>query len=126
MTASIGVVGLGYVGLKIYHEFSKYYEVKGYDISKERIIFLKKKYNNIKVDCDIDIIKNCNVYIVAVPTNVCEKKIPILSNLENATLRISKLLKNKSKVSCAIITVLIYNWQYKMTHQLYAEEFFLS
>ena len=48
MTASIGVVGLGYVGLKIYHEFSKYYEVKGYDISKERIIFLKKNYNNIK------------------------------------------------------------------------------
>ncbi|MBH07777.1 MAG: hypothetical protein CMP71_01580 [Flavobacteriales bacterium] len=98
MTASIGVVGLGYVGLKIYHEFSKYYEVNGFDISKERIIFLKKKYNNIKVDDDVEIIKNCNVYIVAVPTNVCEKKIPILSNLKDATLSISKLLEKGNNI----------------------------
>ena len=34
----IGIVGLGYVGLPLTYEFSKYYKVIGFDINKSRII----------------------------------------------------------------------------------------
>ena len=37
----IGVIGLGYVGLPIAIEFSKYFDVVGFDINKGRISSLK-------------------------------------------------------------------------------------
>ena len=39
---SIGIIGLGYVGLPLALEFSKYYETIGYDNNDHRVIDLKK------------------------------------------------------------------------------------
>ena len=39
--ALIGIVGLGYVGLPLAVEFSKYYDVIGFDINKKRIFDLQ-------------------------------------------------------------------------------------
>ena len=39
----LGVIGLGYVGLPLAIEFGKFYDVVGFDISKERINGLIKK-----------------------------------------------------------------------------------
>ena len=33
--AKIGIIGLGYVGLPLFVEFSKKFEVKGFDLSKK-------------------------------------------------------------------------------------------
>ena len=41
----IGVVGLGYVGLPLAVEFSKIFDVVGFDISKERIDGLVKNHD---------------------------------------------------------------------------------
>ena len=34
--AKIGIIGLGYVGLPLFVEFSKKFEVKGFDLSKKK------------------------------------------------------------------------------------------
>ena len=41
----ICIVGLGYVGLPLSFEFSKFYDVIGYDSSKKRISELKKSFD---------------------------------------------------------------------------------
>ena len=38
----LGIIGLGYVGLPLAYEFSKYFKVVGFDINKNRIKELKK------------------------------------------------------------------------------------
>ena len=35
----IGIVGLGYVGLPLFLEFSKKFNVKGFDLSKKKLIY---------------------------------------------------------------------------------------
>ena len=45
---SIGIIGLGYVGLPLALEFSKYYETIGYDNNNHRVIDLKKGIDNTK------------------------------------------------------------------------------
>ncbi len=44
----IGIIGLGYVGLPLFLEFSKKFDVKGFDLSKDKIKYLlrKKDYTN--------------------------------------------------------------------------------
>ena len=44
MKKKIAVIGLGYVGLPLAYEFSKYYKTTGYDINGSLIKQLNKKY----------------------------------------------------------------------------------
>ena len=73
----VGVIGLGYVGLNLFKAINKKYNyVYGYDISKKRIsdiTNLNKKLVN-KISYDQKIIKDCNFYIVCVPTPVFSSK----------------------------------------------------
>ena len=39
----IGIIGLGYVGLPLFFEFSKKFDVKGFDFDVLKINLLKKK-----------------------------------------------------------------------------------
>ena len=41
--AKIGIIGLGYVGLPLFVEFSKNFEVKGFDLSKKKLSSCIKK-----------------------------------------------------------------------------------
>lgn len=105
----ICVIGLGYVGLPLAHAFSEKYEVVGFDISKWRIDELSSGYdrtlelseaqvkealtNGMKFTLNIDDIKDCNIYIVTVPTPIDKNKRPDLTPLIKASETVGKVLK---------------------------------
>lgn len=107
--AKICIIGLGYVGLPLAHAFSEKYEVVGFDISKWRIDELSSGYdrtlelskeqvneaisNGMKFTLDINDIKDCNIYIVTVPTPIDKNKRPDLTPLIKASETIGKVLK---------------------------------
>lgn len=102
----ICVIGLGYVGLPLAVEFGKSYDVKGYDISQERIRALKSGFdatrevtkeelqaaNRLQFADSADDIADCNVYIVTVPTPIDSFKRPDLTPLLRASELISGVL----------------------------------
>jgi len=107
----IGIIGLGYVGLPLAVEFSKKYQVQGFDTSKTRVNQLN---NSIDETCEIDSkvldrtldngnvnfsenpddLKDVNFYIITVPTPIDNKNNPDLKPLKNASLIVGKLLKD--------------------------------
>ena len=102
----IGVIGLGYVGTPLACLFSKKYDTWGYDINAEKVARLSsgKVRNNkqlskaldqgLKLTSNIDDLKDCNVYIIAVPTPVNKSNKPDISCVRNATQTVGGILKN--------------------------------
>src|SRR5574344_1383157 len=105
----ICVVGLGYVGLPLARLFSTKYKTVGYDFNKNRVDalmnghdatlevsdeLLQDTINNHGFRCttDMDEIKKCNVYIVAVPTPVDENNRPDLRPLWGASETVGKVI----------------------------------
>jgi UDP-N-acetyl-D-glucosamine/UDP-N-acetyl-D-galactosamine dehydrogenase len=96
----VGILGLGYVGMPLFNEiFNKKIKVVGYDKSLQRINFLKKTKKNFKnyISNNSSILKDCNVYLVCVPTPVNNKKKSNLNFLKYACLTISKYI-NKNDI----------------------------
>jgi len=105
----IAIIGLGYVGLPLAHAFSTKYKVVGFDISQSRIDELRNGYdrtlelseeqvkeaisNGMEFTNQIEDIKDCNIYIVTVPTPIDEHKTPDLTPLLKASETIGKVLK---------------------------------
>ena len=103
----IAIIGQGYVGLPLALEFEKLYPTIGFDINDSRIDDLKKgsdttneatpeQFKNIKrliFSSNINDIRNCNIYIVTVPTPIDEFKTPDLNPLKGATKMLGNLLK---------------------------------
>ncbi|WP_292654740.1 nucleotide sugar dehydrogenase [Nitratifractor sp.] len=105
----IAVIGLGYVGLPLAHAFSTKYDVVGFDIAQWRIDELRQGHDRTLELSDaqvkeaiangmvftnwLDEIKDCNVYIVTVPTPIDEHKTPDLTPLKKASESIGKVLK---------------------------------
>lgn len=112
----IGVIGLGYVGLPLAVEFSKYYPVTGFDINKIRIdslqegidatleieeellntVSLKENPNGNKgLYCSdqLEDLRKCNVYIITVPTPVDKNNRPDLTPLYKASETTGSVLK---------------------------------
>ena len=100
------VIGLGYVGLPLLLNFSKKYQVIGYDKNKKRISDLKKgkdvfnefkknelKKVKLKLTSELKEIKNSTIFIVTVPTPIKKNKSPDLSHLKDVCLNISGNLK---------------------------------
>lgn len=103
--AKIAVIGLGYVGLPLAVEFAKKYPVVGFDISAPRITELRQgKDSSLEVDSkelaeiemkytdELDDIRDCNVYIVTVPTPIDEYKNPDLSPLVSASRAVGGII----------------------------------
>lgn len=108
---SIGIIGLGYVGLPLALEFSKFFSLVGYDKSLKRINELKKKIDsnnesslllkknkNIIFTNNSEELSKCNVFIVTVPTPVLKNNVPDLSLLIDACKIISKHIKKGSLI----------------------------
>ena len=109
---TIGIVGIGYVGLPLAVAFGKKQRVIGFDINKKRVNELISGYDNtneidkknlknlkyVKFSNDISDLKSCNIYIVTVPTPVDKKNKPNLKPLLNATKIISKVLTKDNLV----------------------------
>jgi len=111
----ISMIGLGYVGLPLAVEFAKHYPVIGFDINQERIdginnghdstlevedgnlasVLSKSKPNDkgLFLTSKLDEIKDCNVYIVTVPTPVDKNNRPDLTPLLKASESIGKVIK---------------------------------
>jgi UDP-N-acetyl-D-galactosamine dehydrogenase len=105
----ICVIGLGYVGLPLAHAFSEKYEVVGFDINKPRIDELNSGFdrtleltenqvkeslkNGMKFTLDVEDIKDCNIYIVTVPTPIDDNNEPDLTPIVKSTETVGKILK---------------------------------
>ena len=103
----IALIGLGYVGLPLAIEFGKKFKVVGYDINEDRINLLKKfddpnleiskkefsESSHLSFSSIIDDIKDCNIFIVTVPTPIDNHKRPDLTALKKSSETIGSVLK---------------------------------
>ncbi len=109
MKDKICIIGLGYVGLPLAHAFSFKYPVVGVDINPERIDELKNGFdrtlelnenqvkecheNGMVFTTDIKEGKDCNIYIVTVPTPITEDNEPDLTPIKSSTKAVGSVLK---------------------------------
>lgn len=104
---TIGIIGLGYVGLPLAIEFCKKHSVIAFDINKERIEELKQgidrtrevssddlhRTTNLKLSFDVTDLQACQIYIITVPTPVDEHHQPDLGPLLSASRTVGRVLK---------------------------------
>jgi UDP-N-acetyl-D-galactosamine dehydrogenase len=104
----IAVIGLGYVGLPLAHLFSIKYETVGFDINQKRVNALMAGLDDtLEVSnellavaiqkgfvctTDLDKIKDCNFYVVTVPTPVDRNNRPDLTPLIKASETVGKVI----------------------------------
>ncbi len=100
----VGIIGLGYVGTPLACLFSKKYETWGYDINAKKVERLKTSKaaddkplakalaQRLKLTSNLSDLKDCNVYIVAVPTPVNKSNKPDVSYVRKATMEVGQLL----------------------------------
>ncbi len=114
----IGVLGLGYVGLPIALVMNKKYPVRGYDTNSDKVSSLNNgidpsneiedailSASTIEFYDEIKELKDCNIYIVAVPTPVDRYKTP---NLDYLTLACELLSEVISKNDLIIFESTVY------------------
>ena len=103
----IAIIGLGYVGLPLAVEFGKKVPVVGFDIYEKRISELKngqdhtlevspeelKQAAQLSYTASLEDLKDCNFFIVTVPTPIDDYKQPDLTPLVKASTSIGKILK---------------------------------
>lgn len=120
---NIAVIGLGYVGLPLARLFATKYSVIGYDINKLRVNKLNqgidqtlevdedtlkavlinknliaKHTNGLYCSSNLDDIKDCNFYIITVPTPVDRNNRPDLTPLIKASETIGKVISKRDIV----------------------------
>ena len=111
----VGIIGLGYVGLPLARLFATKFQVVGFDINEKRInelisgvdstlevdnkilkaVLVSKSSDSNGLFCTnkIDEIKNCNYFIITVPTPVDKNNRPILTPLIKASETVGAVLK---------------------------------
>lgn len=103
----IAIIGLGYVGLPLAVEFGKKVPVVGFDIHQKRIDELKSgkdhtlevspeelaQVTQLRYSANLEDLKDCNFYIVTVPTPIDQFKQPDLTPLIKASQSIAQVLK---------------------------------
>lgn len=107
----IAVIGLGYVGLPLARLFSTKFQTVGFDLNKSRVDALMGGHdatlevadellqeaiskNGFVCSTDLDAIRDCNFYVVAVPTPVDENNRPDLRPLWGASETVGKVISN--------------------------------
>ncbi len=107
----ICVIGLGYVGLPLARLFSTKYPTVGFDMNQRRVDALMEghdatlevaddllqdaiKNHGFVCTTDLDKIRGCNFYIVAVPTPVDENNNPDLTPLYGASETVGKVISD--------------------------------
>ena len=105
--SQIAIIGLGYVGLPLAVEFGKHYVTLGFDINQVRIAELSdgvdhtlevssdelKQATKLRYSCELDDLRQANVYIVTVPTPIDEHRQPDLTPLVKASETLGKVIK---------------------------------
>lgn len=115
MDTKIAIIGLGYVGLPLARLFATKYPVVGFDINQKRVDELNNgidftlevdkellqsvlserplKENGLFCSTKLEDIKDCNYYIVTVPTPVDKNNRPDLTPLYKSSEAVGKVLK---------------------------------
>ena len=115
MDIKVGVIGLGYVGLPLARLFATKYPVVGFDINQQRVEALNQGNdftleisseqlhqvlvrdfngnNGLICSSDIDDLRQCNYYIITVPTPVDKNNRPDLTPLYKSSETVGKVLK---------------------------------
>ncbi|MDO5615010.1 MAG: nucleotide sugar dehydrogenase [Cruoricaptor ignavus] len=115
MKHKIAVIGLGYVGLPLARLFATKYDVVGFDINQNRISELRNGIdstlevendllksvlkntndaeNGLFVSADLQDIKDCNYFVITVPTPVDKNNRPDLTPLYKSSETVGKVLK---------------------------------
>jgi UDP-N-acetyl-D-glucosamine/UDP-N-acetyl-D-galactosamine dehydrogenase len=115
MNIKIGIIGLGYVGLPLARLFATKYPVVGFDINQNRVlelnqgfdftlevekellqsVLIEKPLSKVGLFCttQLEDIKDCNYYIVTVPTPVDKNNRPDLTPLYQSSQTVGKVLK---------------------------------
>lgn len=105
----ICVIGLGYVGLPLARLFATKYKTVGFDMSQKRVDALMQGHDStlevaddllqdairnhgFVCTTDLEEIKDCNFYVVAVPTPVDENNNPDLTPLYGASTTVGKVI----------------------------------
>jgi len=102
----IGVVGLGYVGLPLAVSFGRRYPTVGFDIHSGRIAELESGQDStlevepaelatadqLTYTSDPEKLRDCNVFVVTVPTPIDDAKVPDLRPLESASRTVGTVL----------------------------------
>ena len=111
----ICVIGLGYVGLPLARLFSTKYETIGFDMNQKRVDALMQGHDatlevadnllqeainkhGFKCTTSLEDIKDCNFYIVAVPTPVDADNNPDLTPLYGASTTVGKVISKDDVV----------------------------
>ena len=105
---SIAVIGLGYVGLPLARLFSTKYRTVGFDINTSRVEKLMQGHdetlevsdellkeaiqNGFVCTSDLEKIRDCNFYVITVPTPVDQNNNPDLTPLYKASETIAKVI----------------------------------
>ncbi len=105
----IAVIGLGYVGLPLARLFSTKYTTVGFDMNRNRVEALMQGHDStlevaddllqdalkkgFVCTSDVEDIRDCNFYVVAVPTPVDKNNNPDLSPLYAASTTVGKVIK---------------------------------
>lgn len=106
------IIGLGYVGLPLAVEFGKKINTLGFDINQQRIDELNQGTDHtleistdelreakfLRFTANSEDIKNCDVYIVTVPTPINDSKQPDLTPLEKASALLGRVIGKNSIV----------------------------
>ncbi len=130
-SCSVSIIGLGYVGLPLAVAFSKNKncnltnkllnrQIIGFDINEKRLLELKKgidatneithsdlkNLNQIKFTNNKEDLISSDVFIITVPTPICENKLPDLNSIKRATETVSNIIK--LRVSERVKPIIIY------------------
>lgn len=106
-TAKVAVIGLGYVGLPLAVEFGKHREVLGFDINQARISELEsghdstlettseqlKSADKLSFTSKVEDLKDCQIFLVTVPTPIDQVNRPDLTPLRKASQSVGSVLK---------------------------------
>ena len=107
MADKVAVIALGYVGIPLAVEFGKNIETIGLDINSDRIKELRKGYDRTLEMSESDLkssthltftesiedTKDCNIYIITVPTPINSKNLPDLTPLIMSSRSVGSVIK---------------------------------
>lgn len=103
----IGILGLGYVGLPLAAYMGRKFPVVGFDINGPRVDELKRGIDRTReltpeeldqaatltFTTDAELLRDCNFYIITVPTPIDDAKRPDLTPLKKASETVGRIIK---------------------------------
>jgi len=103
---TLAVIGLGYVGLPIALEFARHFRVVGFDVNTDRVEMMQRgedpsrelsledfKDRDILFTDQLEDLAKAHFFVVSVPTDIDEHKVPNLNPLKKASISIGGILK---------------------------------